>query len=122
MNGNGRFLCGLMIGSAVFAIVNYSASAQTTQPGAMPRLASDELFQGPARRAGRPIEAFKGCEVPERLQATVSGSEDRLRSRNASTNDPTTARVFASFPLSEGVVSVLYPDTIKAVAAILRQV
>ncbi|MEL7188727.1 MAG: MAC/perforin domain-containing protein [Pseudomonadota bacterium] len=94
-----------MIGSAVFAITNPSASAQATQPGAMPGLASDELFQGPVKRKGRPIEAFKGCKIPERLQATSPGSADRLRSRNASTDDPTTARVFASLPLSDGIVS-----------------
>jgi len=105
MNWNGKVFGGLMIGSAALAIINPTANAQASQPGAVPRLSADELFQGPVKRKGRPIEAFKGCKVPARLQTGATSSTDRMRARDASMQDPTAARVFASFAIPEGTAT-----------------
>ncbi len=105
MNMKGNILCGLMIGAATFVPVISVATAQGTQPGAVPALASDELFQGPAKRKGRPIEAFKGCKIPTRLKADTASTSDRVRSRDAGLQDPTAARVFASFAIPEGTAT-----------------
>jgi len=105
VNTRGKILCGLMIGATALAPITFVANAQSTKPGSMPALASDEVFQGPVKRKGRPIEAFKGCKVPSRLQAGAANNADRMRSRDASAQDPTAARVFASFDIPEGTAT-----------------
>lgn len=66
-------------------------------------VAAGESANSPVRRAGRPVVAFKGCKEPQNLEAkvTTTGSS-RVRSRNSSMTDPTTARVFASFDIDSG--------------------
>ncbi len=105
MNGRRKILGGLLITTMCVAPIAPSAIAQQNVPGSMPQLSPDQLFQGSAARTGRPIEAFKGCRAPERLPVNNPSSVERVQSRNATTQDPTAARVFASFVLPEGPAS-----------------
>ncbi|MEM7689556.1 MAG: MAC/perforin domain-containing protein [Pseudomonadota bacterium] len=98
-------LGGLMIGAALCAPITVGALAQNSVPGSMPRLQPGQLLQGSEPRKGRPIEAFKGCKVPSRLQAGAANNADRMRSRDASAQDATAARVFASFDIPEGTAT-----------------
>ncbi len=45
---------------------------------------------------GRPVAAFRGCDGPKNLGDSLADTAERVRLRQASRTDPTTARVFAA--------------------------